>query len=300
MATLISPDESATQDPLQQQALSMRTQITAQMVALLRTAWLAQKSTRTATDRSAFQRQAESIIRAAQHTVVALQGAYLSRSAELAGQTWRAATVAPSFFDTLRTGVDFSTEYERPFNQLYSALAAGANYSQAVQAGLTRLETLAKTDLQLASSRAGQSMVADQPGASPDETDELHIVGYERVTTSGHPCALCLIASTQRYHIENLMPIHPGCQCIVEAIWGMGFTPRVINPALLKQVHQAIKDEFGTKNPGATNVPGQDFDYKDVLIVQHNGELGPVLAVRGQNWMTKAQAYARDDQVVAA
>lgn len=287
-------------DPLQQQAQSMRTQITAQMLVLLRGAWLAQKSTRSAADRAAFQRHAESIIRAAQHTVVALQGAYLSRAAEIAGQTWKTATVSSSFLDTLRTGVDFSTEYERPFNQLYTALASGANYDQATQAGLTRLESLAKTDLQLAASRAGQQAVAKQPDAGDTETGKPHVVGYQRVTTSGHPCALCLIASTQRYHVEDLMPIHPGCQCIVDPIWGTGYTPRVIDVALLKQVHQAIKDEFGAKNAAARTIPGTDIDYRDVLIVQHNGELGPVLAVRGQNWMTKTEAYARDDLVTAA
>lgn len=283
------------QDPLQQQAQNMRTQITLSMLALLRSAWIAQKSTRSAADRTALRQHAESIIRAAQHTVVALQGAYLSRAAEIAEQTWRPSTVSTNFFDTLRTGTSFDQVYERPFNQLYTALASGANYDQAMQTGLARLETLAKTDLQLAASRAGQQMVASQPDAGDDETGKLHIVGYERVTTSGHPCALCLIASTQRYHIADLMPIHPGCQCIVDPIWGMGYTARVINPALLKQVHQAIKDEFGAKSAAAGTIPGTDIDYRDVLIVQHNGELGPVLAVRGQNWMTKAQAYARDD-----
>lgn len=288
------------QDPLQQQAKSMRQQITNQMIVLLRTAWLAQRIFKTAADRALFQRRAEAIIRAAQHNVVALQGAYLARTAELANQTWQKSTVPVSFYDTLRTGIDFAKEYERPFNQIYSALASGADPEAAIAAGLARLESLAKTDLQLAASRAGQKMVAAQPNASAEQTGSPHIVGYERVTTSGHPCALCLIASTQRYHIEELMPIHPGCQCIVEAIWGEGYTPRVINPALLKQVHQAIKDEFGAKNPAAAGIPGTDLDYRDVLIVQHNGELGPVLAVRGQNWMTKAEAYARDDTPVAA
>lgn len=287
------------QDPLQQQAQNMRTQITLSMLALLRQTWLAQKSTRSAADRTALRQHAESIIRAAQHNVVALQGAYLSRAAELAGQNWHASVVQPKFFDTLRAGTSFDQVYERPFNQLYTALASGANYNQALEAGLQRLETLAKTDLQLAASRGAQKMIADQPNAGNDEHDGLHIVGYERVPTSGHPCALCLIASTQRYHVKDLLPIHPGCQCMVEEIWGEGYSPRVINAALLKEVHQAIKDEFGAKSAAARNIPGTDLDYRDVLIVQHNGEIGPVLAVRGQNWMTKAQAFARDDTVAA-
>lgn len=275
----------------------MRTQITAQMVALLRAAWTAQKSTRSAADRASFVRRAESIIRAAQHTVIALQGAYLNRAAQIAGQTWNPVVIPASFLNTLRTGIEFDQEYERPFNQLYTALASGANFDQAVQAGLTRLETLAKTDLQLAASRGAQKMIADQPNAGDDEHDGLHIVGYERVTTSGHPCALCLIASTQRYHVEDLLPIHPGCQCVVDPIWGEGYTPRTINPGLLKQVHQAINDEFGAKSNAAGQIPGTDIDYRDVLIVQHNGEIGPILTVRGEHFMTKAQAFARDDAV---
>lgn len=277
---------TAPPDPLQQQAAAMRQSITINMISLLRQAWLGLGSYRTAADIAKFQIQALAIVRAAQNSVIALVGAYLQRNAEIAGQTWTARSVNAAFLDTLRQGIDFTQEYERPFQQLWTALGSGANFDQAMNTGLTRLTQLASTDLQLASTRSAQQMIAAQPAVD----GKLRIVGYERVTTSGHPCALCLIASTQRYHVADLMPIHPGCQCMVDPIWGTAPTDRVIHPELLGQIHQAIVDQFGAKNASATFVPGQSFDYKDVLIVHQHGEIGPVLAVRGQHFTGPAQA----------
>jgi hypothetical protein len=108
---------------------------------------------------------------------------------------------------------------------------------------------MGSTDIQLARTHASRSVLARKQ----------RVVGYRRVLSGSPSCDLCAEASTQRYSKEDLLPIHPGCSCDVEPIYGSS------DPGTIAD-DQAIPDNAG-------QVSG---------TVQQHGEIGPVLAVKGQ------------------
>ena len=76
-----------------------------------------------------------------------------------------------------------------------------------IELGGKRLLSLVGTDMQLAA-RQQASYTMQASGRE----------FYRRVLTGAENCALCAIASTQRYSTADLMPIHPGCDCSVASI----------------------------------------------------------------------------------
>lgn len=141
------------------------------------------------------------LVDAAQRRSVALTDAYLARERgrDVLGVPVDETTGAP-----VRNGTPPEVVYQRPLITLWSALADGASFAQAFARGLDRATSAAETDA-LLSMRAAASWVG--------EIDD-GIYGYERVT-DGSACDLCQIASTQRYHTSQLMPIHSHCGCSV-------------------------------------------------------------------------------------
>jgi hypothetical protein len=106
--------------------------------------------------------------------------------------------------------------WRRPVVVARTALAEGKTWQQAMTMAGARASGLAETNVALAARSAGsQGMRA------------LGAVGYRRVP-DGQACELCLIAATQRYHIEQLMPLHDRCGCTVAPILGAKDPGRVI------------------------------------------------------------------------
>lgn len=172
-------------------------------------------------------------------------------------------------------GVPAVDVYRRPGVTVWTALAEGMPYSQAVNLGLLRALNIAVTDLQLAKTHTSQQ-VLEQAGD--------RVVGYRRVL-DGNSCALCAVASTQRYHRGDLMPIHPGCGCDVAPIVGDTDPGQVINADRLAQVHDAIAETFGVSSESARQIGTPNgLQYRDVIVQHQHGELGPVIAVRGQRF----------------
>lgn len=97
-------------------------------------------------------------------------------------------------------GVDPETVYARPVITARTALSQGKSPQQALAIGGKRLQNIAGTDLQMAKVRQSQRSLA----AGGKQY-------YRRVLTGSENCAMCTIASTQRYKTNRLMPIHPGC-----------------------------------------------------------------------------------------
>lgn len=169
----------------------------------------------------------------------------------------------------LRNGVDTQTVYRRPFVDLWTALTAGKTMTEAIDAGAFRARSLATTEIQLARRNAG----LQARGAND------RIVGYVRTLTGRENCALCYVASTQRYRKADLLPIHPGCDCGEQPIYGTEDPGQVINEQLLEATHEAIEERFGFSERSGRG----EIDYR-LIEVRDNGELGPVLTVRGQNF----------------
>jgi hypothetical protein len=168
----------------------------------------------------------------------------------------------------LRRGVDAQVVYRRPFVDMWTAITKGSQLRDAIEAGAIRARSLASTEVQLAKRNVGL--------LSRRAND--NIVGYIRTLTGAENCALCYVASTQRYTRGELMPIHPGCDCGELPIYGNQDPGQVIDEERLNAVHEAVEARFGFSDPS-----GREIDYRGITIREH-GELGPVLTVKGQHF----------------
>lgn len=140
---------------------------------------------------------------------------------------------------------------------------------EARAAGARRLESLITTDLQMAKIRQSDLAMWD-----------AGYKRYRRVPTSAAPCAMCLIASTQVYKVGNLLPIHPGCQCEAHEIpTGMKLDDLLDTNALLTATHAKVQAFAGVADRG-----GRAVDYRKLLITRDHGELGNVIAWRGEKF----------------
>lgn len=200
---------------------------------------------------------------AGQLRVADLTRAYLARCAVELG--WK-VVLPPIDQDEIigARGVDPRTVYRRPAVDVYTALAAGKPLPQAAAEGRLRLTQLIGGDMQLAKTHASRQSMRAYPSAGQH---------YRRVLTGRENCALCVVASTQRYHRGDLMPIHPGCDCGVQPLPPGLAVDQVIDEDLLEQVHQITEDRLGTSDRG-----GRTPDYRKLLTVREHGEYGPTLS----------------------
>ena len=210
------------------------------------------------------------LVTGAQMQSARLQVAFYQQMAQLAGENFIAPVVNPADYtsEVLRNGVPATTVYRRPFVDVYRALDNGKSLTQAIEAGALRISSIASTDVQLARRNAGF-----QARSRNDR-----IVGYARTLTGAENCALCYVASTQRYTRGELLPIHPGCDCGEMPIYGTQDPGQVINEARLEATHEAVEERFGISDRGARAI-----DYRNIMVREH-GELGPLLTVRDQKF----------------
>lgn len=211
-----------------------------------------------------------------------------------------------------RDPVDY---YERPFREIKWRLSQGKTLGQALDAGRRRAESIAQTDLQLAHTHTARSYIAEaqervarqrqqwsdlppqfrnavpRPTSGPNGT----VVGWRRVLSNNpNHCALCILATTQRYRKPDLLPIHPGCGCTVAPLFDTDerSDTRVLDPSLAQEIHNVIRRDLGSEYVSAGGgVTGEKYAaggverrYRDIVIVREHGELGPVLGVRGHHF----------------
>ena len=208
-------------------------------------------------DLDRFIKQVLPAVLAGRRQVSALTDAYLSR-------VLGTQPLGPIDTDLLR-GVDPAEVYSRPYVTVRTELSNGKALDAAVAVAAARLTDIALADLQLAKTHTTRAVY-----------QAAGVKRYVRTLTGRANCALCYLASTQTYSTSDLMPIHPGCDCgtaPVEA--GM----RAVMDANLRATHEAVEDRLGESDSG-----GRNPDYRKQLIVREHGELGPVLAVRGQHF----------------
>lgn len=196
-------------------------------------------------DVSRFLERATPVVAATQTQAAVLTDAYVAAEAGRPPLGVDPAIVAGA---AVRAGTPPEEVYRRPFVQVWKALAEGTDWTDAIAAARARVSAVAETDVQL-SMRAAMADISARDG---------RIVGYRRVLT-GKSCGLCALASTQRYHKGELAPIHARCDCSVAPIFGNRDPGRVLN----RRVPRA--------------------DPAEVAVHEH-GELGPVLAVAGQQF----------------
>lgn len=193
------------------------------------------------------------VVLAGRRQVSALTDAYLSRKLGI-----RAS--GPIDTDSLR-GVAAAEVYARPFVTVRTKLANGLDLAAAVSAGAARVTDLTVTDMQLAKTHTSQATF-----------QRAGVTRYIRVVSADNTCALCYVASTQTYSTDDLMPIHPGCNC------GTDVAPDNFDGTdTLIATHAAVEDALGVSASDARAI-----DYRKQVVVREHGELGPVLAVKGQ------------------
>ena len=200
---------------------------------------------------------------AGQLRIADLTRAYLARCAVELG--WK-VVLPPIDQDEIigARGVDPRSVYRRPAVDVYTALAAGKSLPQAAAEGRLRLTQLIGGDMQLAKTHASRQSMRAYPAAGQF---------YRRVLTGRENCALCVVASTQRYYRGDLLPIHPGCDCGVQPLPPGLAVNQVIDEDLLEQVHQIAADRLGVSDRG-----GRTPDYRKLLTVREHGEYGPTLS----------------------
>lgn len=199
-----------------------------------------------------------------------LQVAFYQQMASLRGELFVTPQLLSKDYTTevLRNGASPREVYRRPFVDLYTALAQGKTMTEAIQAGANRISSIASTDVQLARRNAGF-------GA---RSRNGRIVGYARTLTGAENCALCYLASTQRYTRNDLLPIHPGCDCGEMPIYGDQDPGQVIDELRLEATHEAVEERFGVSDRS-----GRAIDYRQIAIREH-GEIGPMLTVADQDF----------------
>lgn len=207
----------------------------------------------------------------AQQATAALTWAFQARMlAEVTGDPRPpAALETAAVTGSALRGVDMATVYRRPFVQIWRRLAEGADLAESVAAGRRRAQSIAATDLQLASTRTSREVMADPRSGRY----------YRRQLTGAENCGLCVLASTQRYNRGDLLPIHPDCDCVAVPLAPGEAVDRVLDPELLEAAHTAIEDRFGRSDRG-----GRAPNYRRVVLVREHGELGPLLTVKSHSF----------------
>ena len=201
-------------------------------------------------------------VTAGQLRIADLTSAYLARCAHDIG--WKLVVPPLDKTDILGArGVDPQTVYRRPAVDVYKALSDGKPIEQAVSEGRLRLTQLIGGDAQLAKVRAARQVMRAYPDAG---------LYYRRVLTGRENCGLCVVASTQRYYREELLPIHPGCDCDVQPLPPEAAGQQVIDEDRLEQVHQIAAERLGTADRG-----GRAPDYRKLIRVEEHGEYGSIL-----------------------
>lgn len=216
------------------------------------------------------------VVTGGQFQIAALTDGYLAAvEAAMTGLPVRPVGVASSLVtDEAVRGVAAADVYRRTGPTVWTALSNGDPLPVAAGKGLRRALSMGSTDLQLAKTHTSRHVFSGKD----------RVRGYRRTLNGSHSCGLCIVASTQRYRKESLMPIHGNCSCGVIPIIGTTDPGQVIDPGRLADVHQVINERFGAFDEGARGGKDGIPDYRKVLISHDHGEIGPVLSVRGQKF----------------
>lgn len=244
----------------------LRRNLSQKLIATLVRMFLGLGSWRDA-DAERFVSQAVPLIQGGQRSLAALTSAFVAAQA---GEALGSSVAPPGVPDDdavdLRLGIDADAVYRRPFATVYNALAKGKTVTTAIELGRTRLEEIAEMDLQQTYARASRAAMRGLPASARPRF-------WRRVLSGLENCALCVIASTQRYTVEDLNPIHPNCDCQVLGIFGRD-PGQVIEPDLLEQVHEAVQALTGQADRGAR---APDYRQLMVQMTPQHGELGTLL-----------------------
>jgi hypothetical protein len=153
-------------------------------------------------DAQRFAAQAAPMVEGAQSALANLTSNYV---ASVASEALRRPVAPPPIPHTARARLrlkDPAEVYQRPFVEAYTALKDGEQLDGALGKARLRLREVAEGDMQLAYAHSAQAAMQGLP-------EQQRPTGWRRVLQGSENCAMCVLASTQRYHVKELNPIHP-------------------------------------------------------------------------------------------
>ncbi len=222
------------------------------------------------------------VVQGGQVQVANLTNAYIQRLAVMEGVIAEAAQVTDEVINY--RGVPADEVYRRPAVTTYTSLSSGKSFQDARDAGRARLKSIASTDIQQTRNRQARLGYSSSG------------FGYTlRVLSGAENCALCVIASTQRYLTTDLQPIHPGCDCGERGVKAGRDPGQIIDPRLLEQAHAQIEAKLGATDRGARDLGlGKEVaygdgssrlaDFTELITTREHGELGPTLTWRSDKF----------------
>lgn len=233
-----------------------------------------------------FTRQAAATVTAAQAATASLVEAYLAAFLGTQPVGLPATRVTGA---AVRNGAQPEDVYHRVVVTARTALSNGKPYEQAMNEAGSRASSTAETDVALAHrAAAAEVMQADQ-----------RVVGYRRVLT-GRSCMFCATASTQRYRVGQLLPIHAHCDCRVAPIVGDSDPGLVLNRDLLDDLRAQGGSQYWkarglveVDDDGQLIVATNDGPKPLEVAIREHGELGPVL-VDGRHHFRSEDEAASD------
>lgn len=267
MATTLTPDRLT--DAYMAQVTSVRDRVLAYASAM----WIGAPQLRDE-DIDRLVSRIVPAVRGGQVQVATITNAYVERLAALDGvAVARVAVDANSVIDY--RGVPAEEVYRRPAVATYAALGGGKPFDAARKEGLNRLRSIVSTDIQQTRNRQARAAYSES--------------GFEytlRVLSGAENCALCVIASTQRYLANDLQPMHPGCDCGQRGIRAAQDPGQIIDPDLLELTYAAIEAKVGATDRSARLLTGENpvSDFLDLIVTREHGELGPTLAWRNDRF----------------
>lgn len=232
----------------------------------VRAAWLALPNYRDA-DVARFKRFAVPLIETAHTQIASLAAGYYAEYGRADGVEVPRVSLPREQVVEPR-GVPNSDLVDRWAVTVYTKLSEGAGMTAAVGASVARLSTMVGVDAQLVRTLQARRSLSGSG-----------YTYYVRELRGEKNCALCTIASTQRYRVSELMPIHGNCDCQPRAVKADFDPGQVINPSLLEETHGKVRELAGVADRG-----GRAPDYRELIFVRENSETGPTLVWRGQNF----------------
>lgn len=199
--------------------------------------------------------------RAAQETAANLTAQGLVYHLDIAGARVKSE---PIRLDPEPRGVDPVDVWERPAKTYRRMRAKGLDELEAAERAFQRARALAEDDVQLARRQAARERMR-KSGAT----------GYRRAIhpelSRGGSCGLCVAAASRVYRVDDLLPIHTGCNCEVVPITKGSDPAKAINDAALDAYY-------------STGVTSRDELKRFRFEVHEHGELGPRLTEAGQEF----------------
>lgn len=173
----------------------------------------------------------------------------------------------------LRKGVSHTEVYGRSADVFRYQRSLGKTEDEAQTAAVQRATVMADTDVALAARAQSHKFMVVK-----------NVPGWRRIIhpelSAGGTCGLCIAASARVYHRDDLMPLHGNCKCTSLPIINSIDPGHTLNREDLDALYQQVG---GTSAAKLKRVRYQ---------LNTNGELGPVLGVKGHAFRGPADVHA--------